>query len=145
MHSRFVIFAVSAVLLVPFVYATSSLPDVCAVPASDNYVTSKDCTGTLSGDGIRTCCWVEKDANGKEVDKCQACSRSTDKDGDPVLFCGPVLFPGSLKPELSGTVEEGGIIEGNTTSPDIDQKRGVFKERTDSNNTFSQDDIGNLE
>lgn len=145
MQVRPEIFAISVILFVPLAYATSSIPDVCAVPASDNYVTSKDCTGTLSGDGIRTCCWVEKDANGKAVDKCQSCSRSTDKDGDPVLFCGPVLFPGSLKPELSGTLDEGGVVEGNRTTLDSDQKTGIFKDPIENNDTFSQDDIGNLE
>lgn len=49
MHSKYAICMISAILLVPFVYATSSIPNVCAVSASNNYVTSKDCTGTLSG------------------------------------------------------------------------------------------------
>ena len=37
MDSRSVIFVVTAVLLVPFVYASSSIPDVCAEPQDPNY------------------------------------------------------------------------------------------------------------
>lgn len=137
MHSKYAIFMVSAVLLVPFVYATSSLPYVCAVPASGDYVTSKDCSGTLEGEGIRTCCW-EKDG----AIQCQSCQRSTDKDGDPVLFCGPVVFPGSLRPGLSGTLDEGQVIEGNTTGPGLTQDGlpgGVFKV-PERNQTLTQSD-----
>ena len=125
MHSRSLIFAVSAVLLVPFVYATSSIPDVCAAPASDGYVTAKNCQGTFENGGRRTCCWEEDG----EL-KCQSCSKDTDKDGDPVLFCGAVVSPGSLRPGLSGTLDEGGVTGGNATVPGLTQDGlpgGVFK------------------
>jgi hypothetical protein len=42
-------------------------------------------------------------------------------------------------------LEEGNIQESNITTPDSDQKTGIFKDPTENNDTFSQDDIGNIE
>jgi hypothetical protein len=48
-------------------------------------------------------------------------------------------------PELSHPLEERDIQEGNITTSDSDQKKGVFKDPTENNDTFSQDDIGGIE
>jgi hypothetical protein len=51
------------------------------------------------------------------------------------------VFPESLRPELSGTLDEGGVLEANKTSPGLTQDKlpggGVFK-APDTNLTFSQ-------
>lgn len=143
MNSRLAIFTVIPVLLVPFLYFTSSVPDVCAAPPSVKWGLSQDCTGALDkGDGIKTCCWKEKDAKGNEVDKCQSCTYY-----DGALYCDEVAFPESLRPGLSGTLDRGEVIEGNTTGPNLTEDRlpagGVFKV-PDTNLTFSQTDSSNM-
>jgi|SRR5688572_9156648 hypothetical protein len=140
MQFRPEIFAISVILFVPFAYATFSISDVCAVPPSVKWGLSQDCTGALNkGDGIKTCCWIEKDAKGNEVDRCQACSAHDDGE----IYCGPVTFPESLRPGLSGTLDEGGVIEGNTTGSKLTENRlpggGVFK-APEPNISFSQTD-----
>lgn len=45
METKFVIFAVSLVLLVPFLYYATSMPEVCAVPPDPNFqAKGSDCS-----------------------------------------------------------------------------------------------------
>ena len=46
MQTRPVIFVVAVVLLVPFVYGISSIPDVCAAAQNPGYTQSLECTGS---------------------------------------------------------------------------------------------------
>ena len=50
MEIKFVMFLFSAVLPVPFVYGTTSIPDVCAVPPS---------SGFQGKNGVSTPIWEE--------------------------------------------------------------------------------------
>ncbi len=122
-------------MFVPLAYATFSIQDACAVPASTGYLFSKNCSGEeRDPDKGQLCCWNEKDSKGKEQLYCQICREA--KGG---LDCDPavVMSPPPPKPELSGTLEEGNVLEGNATGrlPG----GGIFKV-PETNLTFSQTD-----
>jgi hypothetical protein len=133
---KFSIFVVSAILLVPFLYfAASPLPDACAVPPSTGYLFSKNCSGDEQDqDKGQLCCWNEKDKQGKDQLICQVC-----REAEGGLDCDQpvVMAPPPLKPGLSGTLEEGNVLEGNATGrlPG----GGIFK-APETNLTFSQTD-----
>jgi hypothetical protein len=59
MHNNSAIFAISTILLVPFLYYTASLPNACALPPDPNFG-GRGCTSkTEPGKHIETCCWFE--------------------------------------------------------------------------------------
>lgn len=137
----------------PFVYATFSIPDVCAEAPAAGYTSSKTCaapTTTPKGETVQTCCWKERtgtsQAPGSEINYCQTCYSTGGNIGN--LNCTPKQqqAAGPLKPELSGTLEEGQVIEGNTTGSNVSQDRlpggGIFKV-PETNLTFSQTDSSN--
>src|SRR5918994_3743145 len=77
---KFLIFVLSAVLLVPFVYAFPAIPEVCAVPPSSGFSSSGTCGAkTTNADGFskQTCCWKQRTGSsagpGPEVNVCQTC------------------------------------------------------------------------
>lgn len=60
MNSGSAIFTVSLVLLVPFLYYATSIPDVCALPPDPNFGGS-GCTSKIEN-GLtieKKCCWTE--------------------------------------------------------------------------------------
>jgi len=70
------IFVVSVILLVPFVYGFSIIPDVCAAAQHPRYQTG-NCTG--SQDTGMTCCWrepIEGSILGQKY--CQTCTTTYD-------------------------------------------------------------------
>jgi hypothetical protein len=82
MHNNSAIFAVSTILLVPFLYYTASLPDACALPRDPNF-DGGDCTSIKrEGDKVKqTCCWFESGGTGliKLREKyCQTCTTTDD-------------------------------------------------------------------
>jgi hypothetical protein len=109
------IFAVSVILLVPFFYVTSFIPDACAVPPSSGFSTSGTCGAkTTSSDGVskQTCCWKERTGTsmgpGPEVMKCQTCYQSDIRSplacNDPVVQSTKV--PEDIRPELNSGVQD---------------------------------------
>lgn len=145
-------FLISTVLLVPFVYGISFIPDVCAVDPAPGYLNSNTCgaktTNPETGVTKQTCCWKERtgtsQAPGPEKIVCQTCE-DHGRPGENLVGCdAPVTQAAApLKPELSGTLDEGQIIEGNTTDPDLTQDRlpggGIFKV-PGTNATFAEHD-----
>ena len=63
MQSRFVIFLLTRVLLVPFVYGLSSVSEVCAAPKDPNWAKTGVCGNISVGNGqqVMECCWEEPD------------------------------------------------------------------------------------
>ena len=148
MQVRPEIFAFSVILFVPLAYATFSIQDACAAPVSPRYQTGT-CSGMPQDSAGKTCCWREP-VEGKLLGEryCQTCYKTWDEVTE--TFTETCTTPekqavAPLRPELSGTLDEGGVIEGNRTTPDSDQKTGIFKDPIENNDTFSQDDIGNLD
>src|SRR5687767_1902034 len=138
MHNNSAIFAISTVLLVPFLYYTASIPDACA--ADSRYYTSADCTSHK--DGSRTCCWREPIPGsilGQTV--CQTCKQVADKDSIRETCTWPTKQ--ALKvPEsgAAGPLQEGGVLEDPATSPKLGQdvfpKDGGVFEQPERNMTF---------
>lgn len=144
MNSRPGIFATSIVLLVPFAYATLSMQDACARASHPGYDKATECTG--SQDTGKTCCWREPvEGQMLGVKYCQTCTTKCDSKGTCTETCTRAEKQAMERPDLSGPLEEGNIQGSNITTPDSDQKTGIFKDPTENNDTFSQDDIGNIE
>lgn len=108
----------------------------------------KDIICSPSGDQKVTCCGTEYDSKGNYAASwCTTCD-----DTNPPSNCtprekvAPEPNPGSELP----TVLQGGVLKDpSTIRPELEQEEdsktgGVF-EQPKSNDTFSQDDIGNLE
>ena len=76
--SRFVIFLLTGVLLVPFVYGLSSVSEVCAAPKDPNWGKTGECRNISVGDGqqVMECCWEEPDIlnPGETITWCQRCA-----------------------------------------------------------------------
>jgi hypothetical protein len=90
-------------LFVPLVYGISSTPDACALPPSQGWKDSKDCsTGEYDYPGVGSwinCCWSEYDPSaGKYVKKCQTCDRdpNTGKYDDCGAVHTPIPLPNNL-------------------------------------------------
>jgi hypothetical protein len=85
LHSS-AIFASGIILLVPFLYYTTSIPDVCAQSPSAGYLNSGTCgaktTNPTTGTSKQTCCWKQRTATsagpGAEITVCQTCTRAED-------------------------------------------------------------------
>lgn len=80
MKTRLVIFLLTGVLLVPSVYALSSVSEACAVPKDPKWGKTGECANIDVGDGqqVMECCWEEPDIlnPGKTVTWCQRCADS---------------------------------------------------------------------
>ena len=133
MQNRSMIFAVSIVLLVPFLYYTTSIPNTCAVPPDPKYLGSLQCTTSDDGKHRVSCCWKEG-----EKTFCQTCAAPGGK-----YDCGPVNeYLPSSRPQL-----EGGVLEDPATSPKLEENvgpRGEFQELPENNMTFSEEPNPNL-
>lgn len=82
-------FVVTTVLLVPFVYGFSVVPDTCALPQDPKWDKQGDCWYPEKDKNIMICCWERPDAKnpGETETACQTCDTSTNpKDcGDVVV------------------------------------------------------------
>lgn len=56
MDFKFGFVGISLLLLVPLVYASTSIPDACAAIRDPKYDTGS-CTGDKNGKKGQTCCW----------------------------------------------------------------------------------------
>lgn len=114
MHNNSAIFAVSTVLLVPFLYYATSVPNACAVPPDPKYLGSLQCTSSNESGKTRvSCCWKEG-----EKTFCQTCTAPEGK-----YDCGPVNeYLPSSRPQL-----EGGVLQPSTPFSPIDPKSGVLE------------------
>ena len=86
MGINYLIFLSTSLLLVPLVYASSSLPDACAAIRDPKFDTG-DCQ---QKNGKQTCCWYEKYYPGQfgRGDKyCQTCSYYHDANGQAYEKC----------------------------------------------------------
>lgn len=122
MKSRFVIFLLTGVLLVPFVYGLSSVSEVCAAPKDPNWGKTGECRNISVGDGqqVMECCWEEPDIlnPGETITWCQRCADSGFGE------CGSIY----LKPtEDLAVPPSGGVLQ----EPSTDSKGPMdsFKDR----------------
>lgn len=78
MQIRLVIFILTGVLLVPFVYGISSVPEVCAAPKDPNWGKTGECRNISVGEGqqVMECCWQEPDIlnPGETITWCHICA-----------------------------------------------------------------------
>lgn len=134
MQINFVIFIGAAVLLVPFIYATTYVPDACAAIRSPSFDLG-DCTQVK--DNKKTCCWYEKSYPGQfgRGDKvCQTCTYYHDSNGNPYEKCSEpkkqtIKLPSGSQllqdlPELKSTAN-------NTIA--LNESNGITS-RTENNN-----------
>lgn len=144
MHSNSAIFAVSTILLVPFLYYAASMPDACAAAHHPRYA-----SGTCTGDDNtgKTCCWREQKEGSILGDTyCQTCTLSYDaKTKVTTEKCGLVTKQ-LMKPpttDESGPLQGGGVLEEPTSllnfSQSVDPNVGIFQ--AENNLTFSQANI----
>jgi hypothetical protein len=120
-----VIFVFSAVLLVPFVYALSYTPEVCALDADPHWGKTGECQDISVGDGkvVKECCWEEPDVlnPGKTIKWCQRCATEGAEGGKD---CGPVY----VKPTGKDLVvpPSGGILQDPSTDSGPKRLKGDF-------------------
>ena len=115
MNNNSVIFAVIVVLLVPFLYTASSLPDACAAPKEQGWGTS---TCKITDDEkYKICCWHEPD--GDMV--CQICAP------DGTNCEPPTVHNKGSKDLLPGRVPDVGVLQGpsSDSGPKLPQKDGM--------------------
>lgn len=122
MEFKFVIFIVSAIVLVPFVYGAPIITQVCALPPDPGYSGSGTCgaltTNPSTGEVQRTCCWTERvHVPGKilaqEVNYCQTCNT----DG----VCKAKVK--QLSPSDNIPEQEGGVLQRPTDNSTFPTKR----------------------
>jgi hypothetical protein len=134
MYNAHAIFAVSTVLLVPFLYYVTSIPNACAVP-NEGYSLSGDCTGKETDKNGKTCCWTAYEGPDKGKKVCQTCYEKTGTDGSYVQYCSPVKQAAFKSPQTASPLEP---------QQDLTQDRipggGVFKV-PETNLTLSETDI----
>lgn len=106
---KFVILVATAVLLVPFVYATSYVPEVCAESKDPKWGKTGECWN-VENNTAQMCCWEVPDPKDpkKTIEKCQMCANDGPADSNQ---CGPVvIIPKS--PQTGPTSSpQGGILE----------------------------------
>ena len=133
MQMRPVIFVFSAVLLVPFVYSLSLIPDACALPPAPGFTTSGDCKSENLGPGKgikETCCWTEP-GTGTGLIKlrekyCQSCTTTPGADGKTTCDQKEIQVIGKPPAPEAGS----GILQDPSTDsgPKLLQKDGmIFK------------------
>lgn len=126
------IFVVTVILLVPFVYGFSIIPDVCAAPKDPNWGKSGNCVVEDSGDMM--CCWDEPDLNnpGEFITWCQNCESNGEN-------CGPVYLkpatPSTGIPPSGGGAE---VLQDPSTGSDPKASEGGFLENLKNRITSSQ-------
>jgi hypothetical protein len=145
MEFKFVIFIVSAVMLVPFVYGAPIIPRVCALPPDAGYTGSGTCgawtTNPSTGEDQRTCCWTEREhvpgkILAKEVNYCQTCNAAGE--------CKAKVK--QLSPSANIPEQEDGVLQ----QPKITPKSGGVLEQQlpDKNltlNKFYDKNLGQLQ
>ncbi len=123
MQTRPVVFVVATVLLVPFVYALSYAPEVCAVPKDPNFGKTGNCHFISGGgsDDIMECCWEEPDIlnPGKTITWCQRCADSGDGE------CGSIYLKATGK-DLVVPPGEGVLQDPSTDSGPLLPEKGGF-------------------
>ena len=114
---RNLIFVISGILLVPFIYTTTSIPDVCAEIRDPKYDTGT-CTGSKFSKSGQTCCWREQ-VPGQilGVTYCQTCKAECDSKGDCNEKCTEKTKQATKVPEgdQSGPLGQGGVLEQQPT------------------------------
>jgi hypothetical protein len=136
---NYAIFISAALILVPFVYATSLVPDACAAIRDPKFD-----TGTCETNGDKqTCCWYQKSYPGQfgRGDKyCQTCTYYHDSNGEPYEKCTEPkkqtiqLAPGAKIPQ---DLPELQLMDNNTNTDENTFNSNVdngLKSRTDANN-----------
>jgi hypothetical protein len=149
MQIRTILLAVIGAFLAPFIYDTTAVSDVCAVPKDPRFGGSDTDYCTNSPElGVATCCWTEEDEEGIEIQYCQICEVNTET--GEFGECGEVsqALKGPLKSN-DITADKGGVFKepDDTDSDDnvLSKSGGVFEEPTDDNNTFSRANISALD
>ena len=137
MNSRPEIFLITAVLLVPFLYYTTSLAhDVCALPPSSGYSHSDTCgartTNSETGESKQTCCWKQRTGTsmgpGPEKMVCQTCSSSGNGLSCDAPVTQAIKSPGTIRPD-----QNAGVQDEPSTSPKlggglIPKTGGIFED-----------------
>jgi hypothetical protein len=145
MEFKFVIFIVSAVMLVPFVYGAPIIARVCALPPDAGYSGSSTCgdwtTNPATGEDQRTCCWTEKEhvpgqILAKQVNYCQTCNAAGE--------CKAKVK--QLSPSANMPEQDGGVLQQPKITPKSD---GVLQQQlADKNltlNKFNGKNLGQLQ
>jgi hypothetical protein len=135
MQSKPPIFVVAVILLVPFVYVFSIIPDVCAAPRDPNWGVSGDCFTEDSGDMM--CCWDEPDLNnpGETITWCQTCESNGEN-------CGPVyLKPATPSTGIPPSGSGGGVLQDPSTGSHPKASEGGFLGDLKNKLTSSQSNI----
>jgi hypothetical protein len=124
MHSVRAVCVLSTVMLVPFLYYSTSVPVACAVP-NDGYNLTDNCTGKETDKTGKTCCWTAYEGPDKGKKVCQTCYTKQGTDGSYMQSCSPVkpaafksppqtLQPGTL-PNVTLSQSEGNDSTRNDT------------------------------
>ncbi len=109
------IFVFSTVLLVPFLYYATSVPNACAEPSEGYRLGIGDCSGKETDRSGKTCCWTAYEGPDKGKKVCQTCYTKTGTDGSYMQSCSPVK-PAAFKSTLPGLETQdrlpgGGVFE----------------------------------
>jgi hypothetical protein len=150
-QTKSLIFAFTAVLLVPFFYASFSMSDACAAIRDPKFGLG-DCKYDPTK-SAKTCCWYQKSYPGEfgRGDKyCQTCTYYHDSKGEPYEKCTDPkkqtiqLPPGSNLPQdlpqLKSTDNNTNNSNGNTSlDSKLIQKGGDLQLETNDNTTLKDD------
>lgn len=115
MGMNYLIFFSTSLLLVPLVYASSSLPDACAAIRDPKFDTG-DCEWK---NGKQTCCWYQKSYPGQfgRGDKyCQTCSYYHDANGQAYEKCTDPKKQAILGQPSSDLLQNGQDLKLKSTS-----------------------------
>ena len=143
METRPVIFVFSVLLLVPFMYGLTLLPEACAEPKDPNWGKTGVCVESDDRKDM-TCCWEEPDINnpGKTVTWCQICDGYGNN-------CGPVhLKPSTGSMDTSpggGVLQEPSNVPSNDSGPKLFEKGGGILQFKPTENNTGQDSGGFLD
>jgi hypothetical protein len=135
MQTTPVIFVFSAVLLVPFVYGLSLIPDACAVLKDPNWGKSGICGYTDDTHKRTICCWEEGEPP-NTIKSCQVCDSDSSSDGN----CEPVY----LEKHSTGSIDPspgGGVLQDPSTGSDPKASEGGFLENLKNKMAFSKSNI----
>ena len=145
METRPVIFVSSVLLLVPFMYGLTLLPEACAEPKDPNW--GKTGTCKASDDTKRmSCCWREPDITnpGENLIWCQTCD-NTPEGGN----CGPVTLSEPTEsmgvPPGDGVLQEPSNVPSNDSGPKLFEKGGGILQFKPTENNTGQDSGGFLD
>ena len=119
MNTRPEIFLVTTVLLVPFLYVSSSLPDACARPAPG---IDTICLGDILGKKGEKCCWIVTGETTQRI-VCHTCWKTFNDQGsierctDATPAAHPV--PGS---EPQNRLPGGGVFQLPKTNATVSER-----------------------